>query len=128
MNRKAYILLLIYGSWAVINIHRVWNNMAIEYVHPAPLDPSYEATKHWHYHVILKDVSVLMLMMAAYLYMSGNIRKDKDISRSFGAMVIVWISDIVHYLIWARHSEMVLSLQGMFLLITVTFILIRKLE
>jgi len=128
MTRKHLIILLIYGSWVVINIHRAWNNVPIEFIHPCPLDREYNPTRHWHYHIILKDLAVLMILSAAYLYMTGSIKRDKDIQRSFGLMTAVWISDIVHYLIWARHSEIILMLQGIFILVTVTLILIRKLE
>lgn len=128
MTRKIIIILLMLGHWVIINIHRAWNNLPSRELHPFPLDKSYPMSWHWYIHFILKDISILMLLLAAYIYMHSSviIKRDKDIARMFGCMVIVYTSDIIHFLGWARHSEIVLSIQGLFILLNATLMIIRN--
>lgn len=115
MNRKAYILTLLYLSWGMYNVHRFWNNTEPVYVYPFPLDKDYEVTWHWYIYLLLKDLSYLLILLALWLYVSRGMRKDKEIMGVFGAVFVVQLIEIPHYLLWARHSEQVLFIEGLIL-------------
>lgn len=116
MNRKAYIIVLLFLSWGIGNIHRIWNNTDPVYTNPFPFDRDYPVTWHWYIHTILKDVSVLSVLLALWLYVTGNFRRDKGISTIFGAIFVIQLTDLPHYILAARHSEVVLAIQGAILL------------
>lgn len=112
MNRKLYILMLLFSSWLVANLHRGLNNLPVKYIHPCPLDKQYEVSRHWYIHFVLKDISYIFIFLGVWLYLTSNMKKDKDVVVAFGALFFVQILDLIHYLLWARHNEWVLLLQG----------------
>lgn len=126
MNRKAYILFLVFASWLVLNLHRVLNNMPVREIHPCPMDSDYEVTIHWYAHFVLKDVSYIMIFLAIWLYITSNLRKDKDVILAFWALFVVQVSDIFHYLLWARHNEWFLLFQGVIIVAAAVVIKFKK--
>lgn len=126
MNRKAYILTLLFASWLVANLHRALNNMPVKYIYPCPLDKQYEVSRHWYIHFVLKDTSYILIFLAVWLYITSNMKKDKDVMVSFGALFIVQASDLFHYLLWARHNEWVLLLQGAIIIAAAAVIKFKK--
>lgn len=126
MNRKLYILLLLFSSWLVINLHRVLNNVPVKDIYPCPLDTAYKVSIHWYAHFVLKDISYIMIFLALWLYITSNMRKDKDVIVAFGSLFIVQVSDLLHYLLWARHSEWALLFQGIFIIAAAAVIKFKK--
>lgn len=116
MKRKWFIVILLFASWIVVNIHRVWNNTEPVETYPFPFDKGYPVTWHWYIHTILKDVSYLLIMLAMWLYIRSNLRRDKAVITAFSAIFLTTISDLPHYILAARHSEAVLAAQGAILL------------
>lgn len=125
MNRRGYMILLLFLSWVLYNMHRIWNNTQPVLTHPFPLDPGYEITWHWYIYMLLKDLSYLFILWALWLYITRNGKKDNTIIGVFNAVLFVQIIEIPHYLLWARHSEVVLFFEGC-ILIRSGYKLIRK--
>lgn len=126
MNRKSYILTLLFTSWLVNNLHRALNNLPIRYIHPCPLDKKYEVSWHWYVHFTLKDISYIFIFLAVWLYATSNMKKEKDVIFAFGALLVVQISDLFHYLLWARHNEWILLAQGVIIISTAAVIKFKK--
>lgn len=116
MTRKGAIILLLFLSWVIGNIHRLWNNTEPVITHPFPYDKDYPVTWHWYIHTILKDVSFLSISFALWLYIRSNMRRDRDVIIAFGAVFLNQIIDLPHYILAARHSEKTLDLQGAIML------------
>jgi ABC-type iron transport system FetAB permease component len=96
----------------VINIHRAWNNTEPVEGYWFPLDPDYKCTWHWYIHTILKDISFLLILFALWLYARSGMKRDKSVVWALGTVLIVQLIDLLHYVLWARHSEVILALQG----------------
>ncbi len=126
MTRKQLIIYLLFFSWFVYNVHRCWNNTAPLYTKPFPFDNSYEITWHWYVYMLLKDTSYLIILSAVWLYVTSNLKKDKDILGAFSAILIVQIIEIPHYLLWARHNEIVLSVEGLVLMWSAYKVMTKK--
>ena len=109
-------------------MHRLWNNTAPEYINPFPFDKDYTITWHWYVHTILKDISYLSVLLAMWLYLGSNMKRERDILTAFAAVFMTYVIDLPHYLLTARHSELVLLVQGLILLVAALKILSRKLE
>ena len=112
MTRKGYILILLFLSWIVGNIHRILNNYEPIEGYWFPLDPKYKCSWHWYVHTILKDISFTTILVAVWCYVRSNLKRDKSITWTIGTVLLVQITDLPHYLLWARHSEVVLAIQG----------------
>lgn len=116
MRRKQYIIILLFLSWMLANIHRAWNNVPVRVVHPCIWDRKYEVSIHWFVHFILKDISYISIFYAIWLYINSNIKKDKDIIFTFGTIFLVQVIDAFHYILLARHSEYVLIFESAIML------------
>lgn len=128
MRRKTFILALLYLSWIIINVHRLWNNTEPVERFWFPLDPTYKCSWHWYIHTILKDLSYCSVFLAFYLYITSSLKRDKDIKRLFLVLLLIHVSDIVHYVLAARHSEAILGLQGLSLILVTGYNLYRKID
>lgn len=126
MNRKSYILALLFLSWIVANMHRAWNNIPIQVIHPIPFERSYEITFHWYAHFILKDISYILIFLSILLYINSHLKRDKDVLICFGAVFVIQMTDLIHYILFARHNEYVLFLQGLIMLSAALIILLKK--
>lgn len=116
MNKKQFIIFLLFASWLVSNLHRALNNMPVKQIHPALMDASYEVSKHWYVHFILKDISYIFIFYSIWIYINSSLKRDKDIIFSFLAIFISQCADLIHYLLWARHNELFLCVQGLFMI------------
>lgn len=94
--------------------------------HPFPLDPEYGVTWHWYIYMLLKDISYLVIFLALWLYMHSSLKRDRQVLSAFGAIFVVQLTEIPHYLLIARHSEGVLLLQGIYLIGIALKILFKK--
>lgn len=126
MNRKAYILVLLFLSWIIANAHRAWNNTPIQVINPIPFERDYEITIHWYAHFILKDISYILIFLSILLYITSHLKRDKDVLVCFGAVFVVQMTDLIHYILFARHNEYVLFFQGLIMLSAALIILLKK--
>lgn len=126
MNKKQFIIFLLFSSWLVSNLHRSLNNMPVKQIHPALLDASYEVSKHWYVHFILKDISYIFIFYSVWVYINSSIKRDRDIIFSFFVIFISQIADLIHYVLWARHNEWFLLFQGIFMIISAILVRYNK--
>jgi hypothetical protein len=127
MSKKSFILILLFSSWFLSNVHRAWNNLPVKKIHPALciFEPDYEVTIHWYAHFILKDISYILIFYSIWIYINSALRKDADVLLCFGAIFLVQCMELPHYLLAARHSEWVLLFQCL-LIITVAVLIRTK--
>lgn len=125
MNRKAYILLLLFFSWPVNNLFRFFD---IGGIHRPFVFNVEEVDMDWYLWHIGGSLSYIMIFWGCWLYMQANYRKDRDIITLFSVIVINQISDIIHYIGWQRHCEPFIVLQGFNLLVGALLILERQLK
>lgn len=127
MNRKAYILLLLFLSWPVNNFFMFFRGREDAIIRPFVFN-SEQASWHWHLWHIGGSMSYIMILWAAWLYITGSYKKEKDVLTAFGAIFINQLSDIVHYIGWQRHNETFIFLQGFILIFAAGMILDRQLK
>lgn len=128
MNRKLYILVLLFAAWPVNNAFRLL--MALESVIGWPFLFNEEDWPgiQWYLFFVGNSVSFLFIMWAAWLYMTGGYKRDVDVLDAFGAAFIVQISDIIHYIGWQRHCEPIIFIQGFVILFAALKLLDRQLK
>jgi hypothetical protein len=115
MNRRSYIILLLFLSWPVNNLFRffkwpVRDNYRPFLLNDESVDPAWYA---WH---ICGSLSYIVIFWAVWLYMNGNYKRDAGVLTIFGAIFFNQITDIIHYLCWQRHLEGFILFQGFVLL------------
>lgn len=110
MNRKAYIMLLMYLSWPVNLVHRYWNNRPIEMITPFMFEGQ-ELSVQWYVSGLLNIISWLMIFWGIWLYITGSYRQDRDFRDVFGAYFIILMIDLPHYLLWFKRCEWVLYIE-----------------
>lgn len=110
MDRKAYIMLLMYLSWPVNLVHRYWNNRPEDIIYPFPLEPE-KIDIQWYIRDMLNIISWLMIFWAVWLYINGNYKKDRDFRDVFRAYFIILMIDLPHYLLWFKRCEWVLYIE-----------------
>lgn len=126
MRRKSIILILLFSSWFIANIHRGWNNIPVKDIYPFPCRPEDIVTLHWYVHFILKDISYIFIFLSFWLYVTSLLKRDKDIIISFGAIFAVQIIDFFHYILYARHNEYILTAQGLIMIGAALIIRLKK--
>jgi len=128
VTRKSIILLLLILSWPINNIHRLWSSSSKGPMYWFPGDKKYWTGVQWYVHDLCEAVCYLFILLSAWLYITSNMKRDRDVTMMFGAVVINQCLDIPHYLWSARHSEWMLVLQGVIMLYAAVKILSRRLE
>ena len=128
MTRKLYIILLLFLSWVITNLHRLWNNSPVVFTNPFPLDKEYQLTWHWYIYSILDAISTAIIFFSLWLYINSNMKKDKDVLRTFGAIFANYLIDIVHYVLCARHNELILSIEGLIIVWAAYKLFVKRLR
>lgn len=109
-NRVSVILL--FFSWPVCIVHRIWNNDPERYVQWIVYDRSVNQDFRWYWVYNELWISAL-LVLVAFLVMT---RKTKPIRISLWALIMVAIVDIVNYWLWFRRNETALTIEGLIML------------
>lgn len=128
MTRKGCILTLLVLSWPINNLHRLWSNAPDNVGHWFPGNKEKATDFQWYVHDICESICYLLIILSAWLYITSHLKKDKDVTMMFGAILINQGLDLPHYLWSARHSEWMLVLQGVIMLYAAVKILSRRLE
>ena len=115
MNRKAYILILMYLGWPLNLVHRAWNNATIHFISPFPYERQ-ELSVQWYVYGILSIVSWLSIFWGIWIYITGNYKGDRDFKTVLAAYFIILAIDLPHYLLWFRRCEGVLFIEGIIIL------------
>lgn len=119
-NRLAEILLFL--SWPICLIHRIWNNDPITPVRWIIFDKSVCEDFRW---VLVYNELWLSstLVIAAILIMKT---KTLAIILLFRALLGIAIVDIINYWLWFRRKELMLTLEGLIMVIFCTAIFIKS--
>jgi hypothetical protein len=127
MNRKSYILLLLFLQWPLFNLYRLF--MAL------PGDKrrlflfcQEEQGIQWYLRFLGDSIAYACVFMAVWLYIKANYKKDRDVITAFGAVFINQVIDIFHYIGFSRHSEWVLCIEGFVMLFAGLILVDRQLK
>lgn len=127
MNRKAYILLLLFLSWPVNNFFRFFMSRPAVAFRPFIFCDE-QVNFQWYLWHLGGSASYIMIFWALWLYINGNYKRERDVITAFGAIFINQVSDIIHYMGWQRHNETFIFLQGFVLIFAAGMILDRQLK
>lgn len=116
MTRKGIIIVLLFASWPINSIHRLWNNRPADIGHWYLFEKSYSEDIQWYVHDICQCVYILFILTAIWLHITSHKKRDSDVNYIFGAILINHIIDIFHYIGWHRRSELMLAVEGCVLL------------
>lgn len=115
MRRAPLIQYLLVLSWPVNLIHRIWNNYAPYKANWFPFDDKV-CDIQWYVHDLCGIISYCFIFLAAWLYINslrnGFLTRGKAILRLFGTIFLLQFVDLPHYILFAKHSEVVLTLEG----------------
>lgn len=127
MNRRAYILLLLFAAWPV-NLLFMWFMHMDRGSYRPFLFNSEEAGLQWYLWHVGGSSAYILIFWALWLYITGNFKRDRDVITAFGAIFIVQISDLIHYVGWQRHCHTVVFLQCFVILFSFLILLDRQLK
>ena len=118
-NRVATILLFL--SWPVCVIHRIWNSEPLREVSWIRYDRSVSQDFRWYW------VYNELWLSALFVLVAFTISKGKTMAMTIllRALMIMSVVDIVHYWLWFRRNEYVLTLEGL-IMIASTAIIVKK--
>jgi hypothetical protein len=117
MSRKRAILGLLFLSWPVNNLHRLWDNSPAKRLYWFPGDKSYWSDIQWYVHDIGECLCYIFILLGFWLYINSNLKRDKDVRILFGAVLVNQLIDLPHYLWSHRHTEWILAVQGFIVLL-----------
>ena len=119
-NRIAAVLLWL--TWPVCIIHRAWNNEPLTPVRWIIFDKSVEQDFRWY--IVYSELWLsATLVIAAVLIMKS---KTRTIVLLLWALFCISIVDIVNYWLWFRRSELMLTLEGLIMVVFSAIIFIKS--
>lgn len=107
--RNRIALILLFFSWPVCVVHRMWNNRPVEKVQWIVFDKTVEQDFRWYWVYNELWLSAI-LVLAAFLMMK---RKTRSIRIALWALCLVSVEDIINYWLWFRRNEPVLTIEGL---------------
>lgn len=125
MNRKGFILVLLALSWPITCLHMIWSGQG-SIVHWFVNDQWDYIQSYFYY--LFEVISYSMIMLAIWLYINSNLRKDRDVILIFGALFVNQLIDLPHYLLLRRNSDIIQFIQGSILLCAGTKILFNQIK
>lgn len=114
MNRKDLILFLLLASWPAGMLRYAFRGS--QEVHYFILPELWDSLSWYSYH-ITHIVTYIFIFFAMWLYMTSNMRKDKDVINVFTGLFIVQILDLPHYLLLRQQSLYFIIFQGLIILL-----------
>lgn len=107
--RNHIAVVLLFLSWPVCVVHRIWNNSPERSVQWIVLDKTVNQDFRWYW--VYNELWVsAALVLAAFLVMT---RKTRAIRIVLYALLIVAMIDIVNYWLWFRRNEWALTVEGL---------------
>lgn len=116
--RNRISLILLFLSWPVCVVHRVWNNRPVEKVQWIVFDKTVDQDFRWYWVYNELWLSAAMVL-AAVLIMT---RKTRPIRITLRALCLVSAVDIVNYWLWFRRNEVALTIEGAIMFIAAILI------
>lgn len=127
MNRKSYILLLMFLQWPLFNLYRLWGSRPRVERRPFLFNEEVQSAQ-WHLRFLGDTLGYALLLLAVWLYVNGNYKKDRDVITIFGAVLINQLIDIFHYIGFNRHSEWIVFIEGFVMLFAGIILFDRQLK
>lgn len=127
MNRKSYILILLFLQWPLFNLYRLWGAAPRVELRPYLFCREVQSYQ-WHLRFLGDSVGYGLLLLAIWLYITANYKRDRDVLTVLGAVVINQFLDIFHYIGFNRHSEWLVFVQGFVMLFAGLILLDRQLK
>lgn len=122
--KKRLILILILLSWVVTLLHRVWNDdVAMPVGFPFN---DIQTDIQWYLCDTGIMLSILCILGAFLLYVNSTLYKDKDVKILIQTISIVWVLDIVHYVLWFKQNELVLLCESIIVIAGTVLMLYRN--
>lgn len=116
-NRVALVLLFL--SWPVCILHRIWNNLPIANVRWILFDKTVIQDFRWYWVYNELWLSALFILLA-FIIMK---KKTYSIIVMLWSLLCIAIADIFNYWFWFRRNEYLLTVEGLFMLLGTTIIL-----
>jgi hypothetical protein len=117
--RERIALLLLFASFPVCVIHRMWNNAPIHPVRWIFFDKSVEQDFRWY--LVYNELCISALcVLVSFLIVK---RKTRKLQIALWALLYVNIVDIMNYWLFFRRQELLLTLEGMIMVVASVLIL-----
>ena len=113
MSKINKILILLFISWPVNNLHRLLNNMPVKMGYWYPFSPDCLEELQWHVHSICECICYLCIFYAIRMYNSQLRNRNISIDCAIDCLLIVQAIDLIHYIGWHRRSELILTLEAL---------------
>ena len=115
MKLKRLILALLFLSYPLTLVHRVLND-DVEIPMHFPFN-KITTDLQWYILDLGSMFSILFVLIAFILYVFSNLRNDWHVKILILTISLVWLIDIVHYVLWFRQKEFVLLCEGIIVVI-----------
>lgn len=120
--RERIAIMLLFASFPVCVIHRMWNNVPIHPVRWIIFDKTVEEDFRWHFVYCELWISSFFVLVS---FLITN-RKTRKLQIALWSLIWVSVVDIVNYWLFFRRQELLLTLEGLIMLTSA--ILIFKYE
>jgi hypothetical protein len=118
LRKRNIILLLLIISWPLSLLDRLWNGSPVNIIHPFVFAPEYWKDVQWFVHDLGYTSGYICILCGLWIYANSPflVRTDKGIKWMFKCVFVLQICDLPHYILWAKHNEIVLFLEGAYFL------------
>lgn len=118
MSKKGAIILMLFVSWPVNNLHRLLNNTPVNFLHFYPFSPLSTEDIQWYVHDVFESISYILILLAIKLYIETLRNRIAEVDEIIKCFVIIQIIDLFHYLGWHRRSELILTIECLIFIYT----------
>lgn len=121
LTRNDLSLLLLFLSWPVCLVHRLWNNKPPNKVNWFMIGDVKQDVQ-WYIYDTGNMLSVSLIILSLLLIRT----KTKNYQIALLAVFLISIIDIIHYWLFFKQNEWIVQLEGLIMLLAALLILIRK--
>jgi|GEM_PF-5134141 len=116
--RNRIAIMLIFLSWPVCVIHRVWNKMPLTNAKWIVFDKTVIQDFRWYYVYSELWISALFVLISFIITQ----RKTRNLQIALWGVFWVSIVDIVNYWLFFRRNELMLTLEGLIMFVAAIII------
>jgi hypothetical protein len=110
--KKNLAIIFMLLSWPVSVIDRTLNSHPIDERYFYPLAPYVKNDIQWY----VKDISGCIAYIFIFSALLLTAKIPPRITIIFKALFLIQLIDLIHYLLWYRHSEVILAAEGVVML------------
>lgn len=111
MSKKGTIILMLFISWPVNNLHRLLNNTPAILLHMYPFSPNSTEDIQWYIHDVFESISYILILWAIKIYIELLRNRAVEIDYIIKSFLIIQVIDLFHYIGWHRRSEIILTIE-----------------